>query len=69
MLPVSELRGAIVYSKLIGMNQFVSFLLATGTNIVIVPFLFLFLEFVHDHLTKYKVYRKVIEFQLKRTRR
>ena len=69
MLPISELRGAILYSKLIGMNPFLSFLLATGANILVVPFIFLFLEFVHDYLTRYKIYRKVIEFQIKRTRR
>jgi uncharacterized membrane protein len=69
ILPVTELRGAILYSKLVGMNQLASFFVATLSNILIVPILFMFLEHLHGYLRKYRAYRTLFYYQVKRVKK
>ncbi|MBT4334247.1 small multi-drug export protein [archaeon] len=69
ILPISELRGAILYSKIVGMNQLASFFVATTANILIIPILFMLLEHLHGHLRNYRTYRTLFYYQTKKVKR
>lgn len=56
-LPISELRGAIPTGILIfNMNIWVVFFIAMVGNILIIPFVFFFLDKVHSLLLKWNFY-------------
>jgi uncharacterized membrane protein len=62
MLPISELRGAIPTAILAnGMNPFLAFLLCVCFNILIVPFVFLFLYTAHGYFYKIEIYKKLFD--------
>ena len=61
LLPISELRGAIPFAVLRGMDLVPAALICTAIN-ALVPFLaFLFLSTVHRFLYKYKWYKKIFD--------
>lgn len=49
ILPISEIRGGIPLAITLGYNPWISFLVLTLANILIIPLIFFFL----DHLNKY----------------
>jgi len=65
MLPVSELRGglplAIVYAKAHNIPLLLIFLLIVMANILIIFFVFYFLDKIHPKLLKIKFYKKIFE--------
>lgn len=66
VLPVSELRGGIPYAILNGINPLVAFFLCVFFNILIIPFVFLFLDYVNSFLLKIKPWRKFFDYFLTR---
>lgn len=73
MLPIVELRGglplALHYSAENSFPVWISFSLVVLANILVILFIFLFLDFVHAKLVNMKVYRKTFNFFLRRTRK
>ncbi len=69
ILPISELRGGIPYAVLNGVNPYIAFLVCTAANIMIIIFIFLFLDFIHGSLMQISIYRKVFDFYLRRNRK
>jgi len=69
MVPIGELRGAIPYAVAMGVPLGLAFSLAIVGNMLIVPFLFLFLEFVHFRFLHLRQYRSMFDFFMERTRR
>ncbi len=67
ILPISELRGAIIYSKIIGMDPLLTFFIATLANIAIVPFIFFFLDYLHHFFLRARFYKRIFYFQVRRT--
>ncbi len=73
ILPVFELRGGlpvvVEYALRNGVSVWPYFLIVLILNILLIFFVFLFLDFVHDILMKIKWYRVVLERVLRRLRR
>lgn len=69
VLPVSELRGGILYAVLSGINPVTAFLVCTTANMLIIFFIFLFLDFLHDRFMSFFLYRKIFGFWLKKTQK
>lgn len=69
VLPVSELRGGIPLAVGLKINPFSAFLSCTLLNILIIPFIFLFLDTAHNRFMKIRVYEKLFELYIRRLRR
>jgi len=69
LLPVSEVRGGIPVALQSGLNPFILFLVLTFFNILIVPLVFLFLDYFHEHFMKIKPYEKLFNIYLNRVRK
>ncbi len=65
ILPVSELRGGLVYAILkAGINPLTAFLITVISNILIIPLIFLFLDYINCFLLKMKWYNKLFNFYI-----
>jgi uncharacterized membrane protein len=60
--PVSELRGGIPFLVSQGMNIFGAAIISVFFNILIVIPLFLFLDYIHKYLIRWKPYNKIFNF-------
>ncbi len=68
MLPISEVRLGIPLALASGTDTTVAFIFCTLANMIVIPIVFFFLDFVHDRLLFIPVYRKGFEVVLERTR-
>lgn len=69
MLPVFELRGAIPYGiALSNLNVITVFLVSVIANIVIIPVVFFFLDYVHHRLIHIQIYANLFERFVERTK-
>ena len=68
MLPVSELRGAIPYGIVSGLNPVTVFITAVASNMLVAPLTFLFLDYVHHHLMLFRAYGKLFGKFVERTK-
>ncbi len=59
-LPIVELRAGIPMAILSGVDPLVAFILCVFVNILIIPFVFLFLDKIHLWLLSYQWYQKSI---------
>jgi len=69
ILPVSELRGGIPFAITKGINPIAALIFCTLANIIIIPLIFLFLDYLHGHLLKWSFYKKTFNLFLKKIRR
>jgi uncharacterized membrane protein len=69
MLPFSELRGGIPLAVALGINPFLAFIIAVAANIAVVPLIFLFLDYMHEHFMKIPFYARAFNHFLERARR
>jgi len=69
LLPISELRGGIPVAVYGGVNIFVAYIVCVIANILIIPIVFLFLEFIHHRLEWFTWYKRVFDRFLERTRK
>ena len=69
MAPVSELRGGIPWAISQGVNIYLAYVICVLANIIVVPVIFLFLGSVHRNLTNIRIYKKVFDKFMERTRR
>jgi uncharacterized membrane protein len=67
--PVSELRGGIPFLVANGMNVIGAAIICTFFNILIIIPIFLFLDYVHKHLVKWKFYSRIFNFMIKPIRK
>jgi len=68
VLPITELRGGIPFALAQGINPFIAFIFCVAANIMVISFLFLFLDYFHVHLLKTKFYRRTFNAFLKKLR-
>lgn len=69
LLPISELRGAIPYGFLAGLNPALVFIIAVASNILVIPIVYFFLDYIHNHLLAISIYRNFVEKFIERTRK
>ena len=64
VLPVSELRGGIPYAILNGISPVTAFFVCVLANILIIPVIFFFLDYVNCLLLKVGSYNRFFNFYL-----
>tara|TARA_Y100000310_G_C20652730_1_gene800338 strand:- start:1732 stop:2196 length:465 start_codon:yes stop_codon:yes gene_type:complete len=64
ILPISELRGAIPYAILNGISISDAFLIAVFFNILIIPIIFFFLDYIHKFLLNLKWYKRLFDYYI-----
>lgn len=69
MTPVGELRAGIPVGIAAGLHPWTVFIVSVVANSVIVPFVFLFLEFIHGRLLHVKSYQTAFDKFMERTRK
>ena len=68
-LPIAELRGGIPLAMFSGAPLGLIFILCVLANIIIIPLIFLFLDFLHERFMEKKFYRVLFSKLINRTRR
>jgi uncharacterized membrane protein len=69
LLPIAELRGGIPYAVANGITIPVAYLICVGSNILVIPIVYLFLETLHHQFYKIKAYRWFFDKWVDRTMR
>lgn len=69
LLPISELRGAIPYGIYQSINLPYLLLIVILSNFLVAPIVFLFLDILHGRLIKFKIYSRIFNYYVKRTRK
>lgn len=69
ILPVSELRGGIPIAVSGGMSIYTAYAACVIANILVIPFVYLFLETLHHAMYSMPWYRKIADNFLERTRK
>ena len=67
--PISELRGGIPLAIGLGINPWTAFFVCVIANILIIPIIFLFLDYLHKYFYKIKIYRICFDKVVGRARR
>ena len=67
--PVSELRGGIPYALAKGISLPLTIFSCIIANILIIFFIFFFLDFLHERFLKLRAYKKLSSFILKKMRK
>ena len=65
LLPFTELRLSIPLAIALGENSFYVFLACTLANILVIPIVFIFLNFMHSRLMNSKTYSEAFGLLLK----
>jgi len=68
LLPFTELRLSIPLAIALGENSFYVFLACTLANILVIPIVFIFLNFMHSRLMNSKTYSEAFGLLLRRIR-
>ncbi len=68
LLPFTELRLSIPLTIANGGNLILTFLVCTFANILVIPFVFVFLNYIHSRLIHLNLYSKLFNRLLKRIR-
>ena len=69
LLPISELRGGLIYAYSNDMPLILSFLLCVGLNALVGPLVYIFLSTLHKLLIKWKFYETVFNKFVSRTQK
>ena len=69
LVPVGELRIALPFALALGVNPFFAFLVSVLGNLVIIPLVYFFLEFVHHRFLHYDHYQNIFDRFMERTRK
>jgi len=68
LLPVSELRGGIPIAIFAGINVFLAYFLCVFANILIIPIVFFFLDYINKYFMKLGFYRRLFNSHIKRSK-
>jgi len=66
ILPISELRGGLIYASLNGLNPLISFFICTAANILVIFLIFFFLDKIHNLFTGIRIYKNFFDRYLER---
>lgn len=69
MAPVFEVRGAIPFAVALGMGIWTAFIICLIANIILIPLVFFFLDYAHNHLMRISIYSNLFNLYLGRVRR
>ena len=66
ILPIVELRGAILVGAALGVPFYYNYLCAVIGNMLPVPFILLFIPKILDFLARFKIFRPIVEWVRKK---
>lgn len=69
MAPISEVRGGIPVAIAQGMNPLTAYVLCSIANMIVVPVVFFFLEYIHHHLLHSTTYQQLFDTFMEKTRK
>jgi uncharacterized membrane protein len=69
LLPISELRGGIPVAVASGVGWLPAFLTCVAANILVIIPVWLFLDYLHSHFMKIKIYETIFNVYLERVRK
>ena len=69
MIPIGELRVGIPFAIATGLSPLTAFVVCVAANILIVPAVFFFLEFIHRRLLHMNSYQSAFDKFMERTRK
>ena len=69
MTPIGELRAGIPFALASGMNPWLAYFVCVVANSIVVPILFFFLEWVHNHFLHLPGYRTAFDKFMESTRK
>ncbi|VVB81518.1 Putative small multi-drug export protein [uncultured archaeon] len=69
LTPVSELRGGIPVALAAGVSPWLAFVVCVIANLLVVPIVYFFFEFIHNRLLHVNSYQSVFDKYMERTRR
>lgn len=69
LLPIFELRGGIPYAVANDVDIVTAYIVCVVSNMLVIPFLFLFLETFHKVLYKVRIYQRLFDYWVNRTRK
>lgn len=64
--PITELRGGLIYSSIVGFNPIKAFLICVSANLLVSPLVFLFLSTLHKTLLKISSYARAFNKTIKK---
>lgn len=62
LLPILELRGGLIAASLMDVPIWQAFLVCLGANILVIPFVLFFVEFLLELLSKIKILKRAIDW-------
>ena len=68
-LPISELRGGIPLALSFKVNIFSAFLVCVISNLLVIPFVFFFMDYFHKYFMRIRFYERFFNSYLERNRR
>jgi len=69
LLPISELRGGLAYAIAVGMPVASAFIISVISNVLVIPVVFFFLDYLHKHFLKIKFYENLFHRHIERSRK
>lgn len=69
MTPVGELRAGIPYALATGTPVWLALLICVAANVLVIPIVFFFLQFIHNKLLHTDHYRAAFDYFMERTRK
>lgn len=69
ILPISELRGGILYALTNGVDYKLAYLVCVSANLLAIPIVYLFLGIFHEQFMKIKLYENLFDKFVARTRK
>src|SRR3989344_5452914 len=68
-LPISELRGGIPLALSFKVNIFSAFLVCVIANLLVIPFVFFFMDYFHKYFMRIRFYESFFNRYIERNRR
>lgn len=69
ILPISELRGGLLYALTNGLDYKLAYLVCVGANLLAIPIVYLFLGLFHEQFMKIRIYETLFDKFVARTRK
>ena len=69
MMPIAEMQGGIPIALAAGVNPWVAFFVCLAANLLVIPIVYVFLEFIHKRLLHVGSYQTLFDKFMERTRK
>ena len=67
LLPILELRGGLIAARILGVEFIKAFIICYSANIIPVPFILLFINWIFNKMSKWKPTKKIVDWLSNKT--